>query len=226
MTRALDIHISVSGLEHVDPHQRYVVAPLHESLVDPLILMRIPLDLSFAVRDELFDWQFLGPYLRSSDQTSVSTRSGAAGYRALLDGARRAFDRDESFVVFPQGSILGIEAGFYPGPFRTAQRLGRPLLPVVITGTHRVWEHPYRSIVRRRQHVRLEVLEPIPSVRSVEEMRQTEREMKRIALAGAPYPRRYDPDRDGWWDGHPFRIDDDFDTLAERVRDHRASGVQ
>lgn len=225
MTRALGIRITLSGLDHVDPHQEYVVVPLHEGLVDPLVVTRIPLDLSFAARDELFEWRFLGPYLRSSGQTSVSTRSGPAGYRALLRGAREAFERNESFVVFPQGSILGIETAFYPGPFRIAEKLGRPLLPIVITGTHRVWEYPYLSTVRLRQHVRLEILEPIPAVRSVDEMRNTEREMKRIALAQAPSPRHYEPDRDGWWDGYAFQIDEDFAHLAERVRDHRATSV-
>ncbi len=224
MLRALGVRITVSGLDRVDPGREYVIVPLHEGLVDPLVVTRIPLDLSFAVRDELFGWRFLGPYLSSSGQTSISTRSGPDGFRALLSGARSAFERGESFVTFPQGSILGIEAAFYPGPFRVAEKLGRPLLPVVISGTHRVWEYPYRPIVRRRQHVRLEILDPIPATRSVEQARNVEREMKRIALARAPFPRRYEPDRDGWWDGHPFRIDDDFAELAERVRSHRSAG--
>jgi len=223
MMRALGISVTVSGLDRVDPDREYVIVPLHEGLVDPLVITRIPLHLSFAARDELFGWRFLGSYLSASEQTSVSTRSGPDGFRALLRGAEAAFDRSESFVVFPQGSILGIEAAFYPGPFRIAEKLDRPVLPVVITGTHRVWEYPYRPVVRRHQHIRLEILDPIPAPSAVQEMRSTEREMKRIALAGAPLPRRYEPDRDGWWDGHPFRIDDDFTGLADRVRDHRVS---
>ncbi|MEA2011031.1 MAG: lysophospholipid acyltransferase family protein [Actinomycetota bacterium] len=225
MIQALAINITVSGLERVDPDQEYVIVPLHEGLVDPLLITRIPLHLSFAARDELFRWRFLGSYLLASGQTSVSTRSGPDGYRALLRGAQAAFDRNESFVVFPQGSILGVEAAFYPGPFRVAERLDRPILPVVISGTHRVWEYPYQPIVRRRQRVRLEILDPIPAIRSVKSMRPTEREMKRIALAQAPFPRRYEPDRDGWWDGYPFRIDGDFARLARRVRNHRSSAA-
>jgi 1-acyl-sn-glycerol-3-phosphate acyltransferase len=223
MIRALRVDVTVSGLERVDPHQEYVIVPLHEGLVDPLVITRIPLHLSFAARDELFGWRFLGSYLSASGQTSISTRSGPDGFRALLRGAQAAFDRNESFVVFPQGSILGVEAAFYPGPFRIAEKLGRPVLPVVISGTHRVWEYPYRPTVRRRQRVRLEILEPVPATRSVESMRTTEREMKRIALARAPFPRRYEPDRDGWWDEYPYRIDGDFAHLAHRVHAHRAS---
>lgn len=221
MIRALGVHMTVSGLDRVDPDQDYVIVPLHEGLVDPLVITRIPLDLSFAARDELFGWRFLGSYLSSSGQTSISTRSGPDGFRAMLRGAHSAFERHESFVVFPQGTILGIEAAFYPGPFRVAEKLGHPLLPVVISGTHRVWEYPYRRVVRRRQHVRLEILDPIPATRSVEQMRPTERKMKRVALDHRPLPRRYEPDRDGWWDEYSFQIDEDFTHLADRVRDHR-----
>ncbi len=225
MIGALGIHVTTSGLDRIDLDQEYVIVPLHEGLVDPLVITRIPLRLSFAARDELFDWRFLGSYLSASEQTSISTRSGPDGFRALLRGAQAAFDRNESFVVFPQGSILGIEAAFYPGPFRVAEKLGRPILPVVISGTHRAWEYPYHPIVRRHQRVRLEILDPIPADRSVENLRSTERQMKRIALARAPFPRRYEPDRDGWWDEYPFRIDGDFADLAARVHSHRSSAT-
>ncbi|MCJ7781752.1 MAG: hypothetical protein MUQ27_13110 [Acidimicrobiia bacterium] len=64
-------------------------------------------------------------------------------------------------------------------------------------------------------------LDPIPATRSVEQMRPTERRMKRVALDHRPLPRRYEPDRDGWWDEYSFQIDEDFTHLADRVRDHR-----
>jgi len=86
-----------------------------------------------------------------------------------------------------------------------------------------VWEYPYRPILRRGQSVRVVVLPPIAPEVIVGRMRATERRMKRIALAGSPSPRRYVPDRDGWWDSHPYRIDDDFDDLARRVEERRSS---
>ncbi|MEN8233721.1 MAG: lysophospholipid acyltransferase family protein [Actinomycetota bacterium] len=225
MLRSLGVRLEVLGLERIDSRRRYVVVPLHESLIDPLVLTRLPLDLSFAARDELFEWRLLGSYLRATAQASVSTNSASSGYRALLRGAQRAHECGESFVIFPQGSILGIEAAFYPGAFQAAQRLDCPVLPIVISGTHRVWEYPYGPTVRRRQLVRLEILDPIPPTDAVARMRSTEREMKRAALATPPRPRRYRPDRDGWWDGYPYRIDRDFEDLADRVAAHRAMQV-
>jgi len=223
--RAARIDIEATGLHHIEPGAPYVVAPLHEGFADALVLHTLPLDFVWAVRDELFDWRLLGPYLRASGQICVPTHEGRAGYRALLRGARDALAEGKSVVVFPQGSILGIEAAFHPGAFRLADATGASLLPVVMSGTHRVWEHPYHTTLRLDQRVRLQVLAPIPVGRAGSRMRDVEREMKAAALQANPPPRRFDPERDGWWDDYPYEIDPTFVGLADRVRIHRGRTV-
>ena len=111
-------------------------------------------------------------------------------------------------------SILGIETAFASGARWLARTTGLPLLPVVITGTHRIWEYPFSQTVRYDQSVTLHVLDPVPPEHlSRPTMRQLEREMKAVALA-APNPvRRFVPARDGWWDGYRFAIDPDFVEL-------------
>lgn len=221
---ALRIDVDTAGIDHIDPLEQYIVAPLHEGLADPIALLHLPLDLVFPARDELFDWRFVGRYLRASGQVSLPTRNGSAGYRALLREAPRAFARGESLVLFPQGSILGVEAQFHRGVFDLADRLDRPVLPVVVCGTHQVWEHPYRRNLRLDRPVHVEVLEPVRGNEAVARSRSLEREMKAMALAAPRFPvRRFDPDRDGWWDGYPYHIDPDFPELAARVAAHRAS---
>jgi len=222
---ALGMQLDVHGLDRVDPGERYVVAPLHEGFADALCLLRLPLDLAFAARDELFEWPTLGPYLEAAGQARIPTSDGPAAYRALFRGAERAFACGESFVVFPQGSILGIEAAFLPGAFRIAERLGRPLLPIVISGTHRVWEHPYASTVRTGVRIHFEVLEAVQPQTIAARARGLEQDMKRRALASSSPPRRFNPDRDGWWDGYHYEIDPDFGELAGRVAAHRDSPV-
>jgi len=221
-TKALGIRINARGLDLVDPSERYVVAPLHEGFADVLCLLRLPIELSFAARDELFEWRTLGPFLEASDQANIPTHHGAAAYRAIYRGAERALDAGESFVVFPQGTILGIEAAFQPGAFRIAERLDMPVLPVVITGTHRVWEHPYRPNVTTGVEVGVEVLPPIPPERIADAATGLEADMKRRALASGIQPRHFEPDRDGWWDDYPYEIDPSFPELANRVAKHRS----
>ena len=221
-SKALGLRVSAVGFDNVDPAEQYLVAPLHESFVDALCVLGLPLDLAFAARDELFEWPTLGPYLRASGQANIPTNHGPAAYRAIRRGAEKAFEAGESFVVFPQGTILGIETAFRPGAFRVAERLGRPVLPIAISGTHRVWEHPFGPTVRTGVRISIDVLEPVAPGDIVARARLLEREMKRRALGSATAPRHFNPDRDGWWDGYPYDIDPDFPELAERVARHRA----
>lgn len=214
--RWLDLDIDVTGVEHVDPSGQYVVAPLHEGFADVLALLALPLGLTFVGRNELTDWRPLGRMLQQGRHVAVRPEAGALAYRRLLRASPEIVARGESLVVFPQGSILGVEAAFAPGAFRLAARLGLPVLPIVLTGSHRVWEYPFRPVVRFGERMRMHILPAVPASDAIAARRRLERRMKRIALASPVPPRRFDPDRDGWWDGYRFSIDPDFPELAAR----------
>ncbi len=220
------IRLDLEGLERVDPSEQYVVVPLHEGFADVLALLRLPLGLRFAARDELFDWPTLGRYLSVRRHPRVDTVSSIASVRRFDSEVARVFEDGDNLVVFAQGSILGVEVAFQPGAMRIARRFGRPLLPVVLTGSHRVWEHPYSSTLRFGQRISMRVLDPIPAGHlDVSVFRQMERSMKRHALSGEMAPtRRFVPEVDGWWDGYPYTIDVDFSDLQRRVQAHRGDG--
>ena len=227
--RALGLRIDLDGLDRIDPRETYVVAPLHEGFADVLALLQLPLPLRFVVRDELVDWRLLGGALRDTGQISIRPESGVRAYRQILRGAREAFAMGESLVVFPQGSILGIETDFQPGAFAVARTCQRPILPIALTGSHRVWEHPFGPRLRRNQRMTLRVLPPIPveevRARSVAELRrELRRRLKAAALDGVMQPpRRFVPRRDGYWDGYAYEIDPDFPELAAEIAAHRGA---
>lgn len=209
-------------MDHIDPDEQYVVMPLHEGFVDVVLLFGLPLDLRFTVRDELFEWDHLGRYLRRTGQLVIPSGSSVAALRHVYREAAATFDRGESLVVFPQGSILGVETAFRRGGFRMAERFGRPVLPVVLTGTHLVWEHPYSPVLRYDQRVSVRVLAPVAPGEAAARSREIERTMKRVALGPDVAPaRRFVPRRDGWWDGYDYDIDPDFPELARSVQIHR-----
>jgi 1-acyl-sn-glycerol-3-phosphate acyltransferase len=223
LIRYLGITVRLDG---IDPAALdagpYIVAPLHEGFADALVLQRLGLDLTFLARDELFDWPELGPYLRASRQILIPTDLNRRALMRAVGDAQAAIGRGESVVVFPQGSILGVETAFTRGAFSLAERFSVPLLPVVIGGTHRVWEHPFSDRLRFGCEVAMTVLTPVPPTEAMARRREVEREMKRIALSpGRPSPRRYVPARDGYWDGYHFEIDPDFGEVAADVRAHR-----
>lgn len=128
--RALDIRLDIAGLDLIDPHESYIVTPLHEGFADALALWQLPLRLRFVARDELFDWPRLGPILRDTGQIMIWPEDGRRSYRELLRRAPAVLAAGESVVLFPQGTILGIETDFLAGPFGLARALGRPILPI------------------------------------------------------------------------------------------------
>ena len=218
---AIDLTVDVHGLDNVDPQRRYVVTPLHEGLLDLVALARLPLDMAYTATEELFTWEYLGPYLWASGQTSISQRSAPAAYRSLLSAGHTAAIRSESLVVFPQGSVLGIEVAFHQGAFRLAERFDLPILPVILTGAASVWDYPFSTSLNFGGTVRLEVLPPIEASNAVTSAAAVEWEMKERALVANPGPRRFDPDRDGWWDDYRYRIDPRFPEVLAAVEEHR-----
>jgi len=220
--RAIRLDIEVSGLEHIDPSRPYVVTPLHEGFTDLIALQRLPLNMIYAAAEELFSWDYLGPYLRASGQPVVSQGSGASSYRAMLRAGKEATARNESLVVFPQGTVLGIETAFQPGAFRVAQHLDVPLLPVVLTGSASVWDFPFSTRLNTGGSIHMEVLAPVAGRDAVKRAHSIETAMKDRALEADPAPRRFDPARDGWWDGYRYEIDSRFPDLRDAVADHRS----
>ncbi len=202
--------------------------PLHEGLADVLAVLQLPLRLRFVVRDEFVDWPLLGGYLKDSRQIAIRPEDGTRAYRTMLRAAREVFAEGESLVVFPQGSILGIETAFLPGAFAVARAFQRPILPIVLTGSHRVWEQTYNPRIRRGERMSVRVLPPIAEsevcARDVDALRlDVQQRLKAAALDGvmAP-PRRFIPARDGYWDGYAYEIDPAFPDLAADIAARRA----
>lgn len=220
--RALGLRIEIDGLEHIEPGQRYVVIALHESFADALALTELPLPLTAVVREELADAPLLGARLRAGRHLLIAPERPLPSARTLLADARMAVAEGDSVLVFPQGSILGLEVAFQPGAFALARRLDRPVLPVVITGGHRVWEHPFAGVLRFGQRISVRILSPVPAVDAVRHRHAIERAMKTAAGAPEMAPaRRFDPVLDGYWDGYRYDVDPAYPDIAQAVAAHR-----
>ncbi|MDJ0952348.1 MAG: lysophospholipid acyltransferase family protein [Acidimicrobiia bacterium] len=205
---ALDIDIELSGLGNVDPTRQYLVAPLHEGFADVLALLQLPLPLGWVIRDELLALPYFGEYLRRAGHIAIEPEAPLAAMRILLRQLPELLATGDSVVMFPQGSLLGVEVRFQAGAFQLADRCGLPVLPVVLTGSHRVWDYPFGRTLRRGQKIHVEVLEPLSPGSALDRMRATEDEMKRRARAVPDAPvRRYVPERDGTWEGYRFELD-------------------
>jgi 1-acyl-sn-glycerol-3-phosphate acyltransferase len=209
------------------PQEPHIVVALHEGMLDPLCLLQLGLPMRFVARREIFDLPGIGSAIAAMDHIAIDPEHGARSYRQLRCQATATLARGEHLVIFAQGTILGIEAAFRRGAFDLAASLGCGLLPIVIAGSHRVWEHPFSPTLRYAQPVWMRVMAPVavPSraPEAIENLRLTlQAAMKALALDQhhAP-PRRYQPERDGYWDGFAFEIDPRFAALQADIATHR-----
>ncbi len=224
-TRSLSLSVNSVGIDRIREEIPYIVTPLHEGFADVLALMRLPLDLRFVVREELVELPHLGSFIKAGDHIPISESPSRADLKDLLRRIEDIVTAGESPVVFPQGSILGIEVAFASGALRIAQHLGVPILPVVLSGSHLVYEHPFSPTVRFGRTISMTILNPIePENLDTGSFRELERTMKRRALTDVEAPvRRFVPERDGWWDDYEYSIDKDYPDLYRRVAEHRLS---
>jgi len=220
LLEAFDVRLQLTGLTHIEPRETYLVLSLHEGLLDVPLLLQLPIQMTFVARADLASERPVARLLEASHQILINPESPSA-LRVVLREARRVSGQGRSTAMFPQGSVLGVETSFQQGALVVARRLDLPVLPVVISGSHRIWEYPFSSLVRRHQPVNMEILAP-RRIRAAGDYRDLEREMKRRAVENtwAP-PRRYVPKRDGYWDGHRFDIDPDSAALADEISRHR-----
>jgi 1-acyl-sn-glycerol-3-phosphate acyltransferase len=212
LLRHLDIDLRIRGLERLAGGPGLVIA-LHESMADALCLCALPLPLRFVARGEVFGWPGIGRVMLRLGHIAIDPEHGARAFRRMLREARTAIASGDHVVIFPQGTLLGIQTAFLPGAFRLAQCLDVPILPVVVTGTSRVWEHPFSARMRYGQRVSMTVMDSIgrDAVRNTDARTlclRIQRAMKRVALDQAHVPpRHYEPKRDGTWPGFRFELD-------------------
>ena len=212
LLKHFDVDLQIHGLDRL-PKEPGLIISLHEGMADPLCLCALPLDLRFVARREVFGWPGIGPALVRCGHIAIDPEQGARALRHMIRAVGTAVASGDHAVIFPQGTVLGIQTAFLPGAFRLARSLGLSIVPIVVTGSSRIWEHPFSSRLRYRQAVSISVLESISrevvlGIAEHELRLRIQREMKRVALTGEHVPpRHYVPERDGVWPGFRFELD-------------------
>jgi 1-acyl-sn-glycerol-3-phosphate acyltransferase len=139
----------------------YVVVANHQSILDILLLSRVPREMKWVAKDELFRIPWVGWMLRMSGDIPIRRGDAESGGEALAR-AKVYLSRGMSVMVFPEGtrSARGALLPFKSGAFRLAIDAGVPVLPIVVHGTAAgmpkggPWVNPCRAVAR--------LLEPVP----------------------------------------------------------------
>lgn len=155
--------VRVSGDFPADPRLPYVVVGNHQSLADIPVVSRLPWEMKWVAKKELFTIPFVGWMMRLAGDIAVDRSDPRSGVKALMQ-ARQYLQQKCSVMFFPEGtrSYDGRVHAFNDGAFRLAIKEGLPILPIALDGTHgalpkHTWRFGEPSIIH------LKVLPPVPT---------------------------------------------------------------
>jgi 1-acyl-sn-glycerol-3-phosphate acyltransferase len=126
------------GLAHI-PDGPCLFAANHQSLLDiPALFLMLPDGSRFLAKESLFRIPFLGWAMTASGCIPIDRSNRARAVRSEEAATRVRAGR--SVVFFPEGtrSKNGRLAPFKKGGFHLAREAGVPVVPVAISGSHRI----------------------------------------------------------------------------------------
>ncbi|MCK5807913.1 1-acyl-sn-glycerol-3-phosphate acyltransferase [bacterium] len=136
LLKANNITVKMSGLEHIDLEQNYLILSNHQSIFDiPIVSASLPLDIRIFAKQELIHIPLFGWGMWLYDFVFVNRKKKKDAMLSL----HRAADtlNNFSFLVFPEGtrSKDGRVHSFKTGAIEIARLSGKPVLLVAVRGS-------------------------------------------------------------------------------------------
>lgn len=156
--------ISIEGNVKVDDRNPYVIVSNHMSNADIPVISNLPWEMKWVAKKELFDLPIVGWMMKLAGDIPVARGSMREAVK-VFQRCKYYLDNNTSVIFFPEGtrSRSGQLTRFASGAFDLAIRENVPILPVVLDGTQGCL--PKQSWVFEKDvHVKLKVLDPIPTV--------------------------------------------------------------
>lgn len=155
--------ISIEGETEIDDRHPYVIVSNHMSNADIPVISNLPWEMKWVAKKELFDLPIIGWMMKLAGDISVS-RGSKRQALMVFKRCKYYLEHQTSVMFFPEGtrSRTGNLTRFASGAFDLAIREKKPILPLVLDGTQGCL--PKKSWVFEKDvHVKLKVLEPIPT---------------------------------------------------------------
>ena len=153
--------VRVRGGDQVPAKGRVILAPVHRSFIDFLIVGTTVTTrkVFFMAKDDLWSSRLLGRLLETFGAFPVN-RAGAD--RLAMDRAQAVLEDDEALIMFPEGTRRSGPAieDLHEGAAFLASRTGAAIIPIGVGGTSA--SMPKGAKVPRPVKVTLVVGDPIP----------------------------------------------------------------
>lgn len=161
---------TIDGVENIEKGKSYVMVMNHNSGVDIFAAYKIPLNFRWVSKREVFRVPFMGPLLTIHGDIPIERGNPSEALAKVLLLGKLWLGRGASVAIFPEGtrSKTGEINRFKMGAFNLAKEANVEILPIVMTGTNKMFRKGW--LMNWRNRVAIRVMKPIP----VEEVAATD----------------------------------------------------
>ena len=143
LLKIMGANLIITGLENLDENNNYLFVSNHISLLDsPVLMTFVKKPLSFISKMEMKKAPILSNWMTLLHCLFLDRTSNRKGLKTILQGIEQ-MKLGDHLAIFPQGtrSKDGVFLPFKAGSFKLATKSNKPILPIVISGTERVFEN-------------------------------------------------------------------------------------
>ena len=158
MVRSTGSTVEISGLENIPKDEGILFVSNHQSNFDiPVLLGYLKHPIGFVSKVEITKLPFVARWMRLMRCVLVDRKNRRQGVLAMKEGIE-ILKEGRSIVIFPEGTRSGTDEmlPFKQGSFRFAKDAQVCIVPIAISGTHRMME-PAKGRFGRT-HAKVQVL--------------------------------------------------------------------
>lgn len=132
--------LDLKGREKIPWNRTVVLVSNHRSQVDILALYKLRRPFKWTSKTENFRLPFVGMVLSLTRSIRVNRESLRSGSK-FIARAEEEMEKGSSILLFPEGTRTrtGKMRTFKEGAFLLAKRTGRPVIPIVLTGSEKTF---------------------------------------------------------------------------------------
>ncbi|MHB8592899.1 MAG: lysophospholipid acyltransferase family protein [Acidimicrobiales bacterium] len=127
--------VEVEGASHVPASGPVILAPVHRSFMDFLVVSEVSRrKLFYMAKDDLWHRPALGRFFESIGAFPVNRRGAD---RLAIDRSQAVLERGEALILFPEGTrrVGPVVEDLHEGAAFLAARTAAPIVPIGIGGT-------------------------------------------------------------------------------------------
>lgn len=176
----------VTGLDRFDKNTSYVIAANHQSIADIMVMFTTFRQFRWVSKHTVFYVPFMGWMMKMANYVGIR-RGDPRSRQKMMDACRAHLNMGNSIMIFPEGTRSEDRQirPFKRGAFQLAVDTQRPVLPILLDGTHDAL--PKDTWIFRqqgKQKLQIHVLEPVDPADFDHDPERLKRHVRAVMIDG------------------------------------------